>query len=235
MPRRSDDTERVGLNCTVRSRISSKLSKLSGPEMNCAIGAALSRSTPGVTSTSVTRRTRCGACELSAIVVSPPSDMPTTIRASGASAPIVTATSVAFSRGENGPSARWSEWPCPGRSIATSGRSSASATVSQVWAFCAPPCRRTISGGSSPQISALRPAPVGRDLDGLAPHLRGPGPREAELLGVLVEQPELVVVDHHRRVPENQVVAIWSPSRPRRDRRGRSRRRRAAARTFSAW
>ena len=52
MPRRSDDSVRVGLNSIVRWRISSKDSKRSGPAMKAAIGDAFSRSTPGVTSTS---------------------------------------------------------------------------------------------------------------------------------------------------------------------------------------
>ncbi len=101
-----------------------------------------------------------GARPARAMLVRPPSDMPTTIAASGASARIATSTSSAFSRGPNGPSSRWSEWPWPGRSTATSGRPSASATVSQVWAFCAPPWMRTISGGASPQTSALSRRPV---------------------------------------------------------------------------
>ena len=45
------------------------------------------------------------------------------------------------------PSRPPSEWPWPGRSMATSGRPRASATVSHVWAFWAPPWRNTSSGG----------------------------------------------------------------------------------------
>ena len=41
------------------------------------------------------------------------------------------------------------------RSTATSGRSRASATVSQVWAFCAEPCTTTSSIGPLPHRSAL--------------------------------------------------------------------------------
>jgi 3-oxoacyl-[acyl-carrier-protein] synthase II len=86
MPRRNEDSERVGLNRTVRSRISSKLANDSGPLTKEVIADAFSRFTPGVTSTSTSRRTRCGDCALSASEVSPPSDMPTTACASGASA-----------------------------------------------------------------------------------------------------------------------------------------------------
>src|SRR4051794_39303646 len=41
----------------------------------------------------------------------------------------------------------------------TSGRSRASATVSQVCAFCAPPCRNTNSGAARPHTSALNRRP----------------------------------------------------------------------------
>ena len=60
MPRRSDETERVGLNWTVRSRISSKLAKLSGPLTKLVMAVAFSAVTPGVTSTSTTARTSSG-------------------------------------------------------------------------------------------------------------------------------------------------------------------------------
>ena len=40
--------------------------------------------------------------------------------------------------------------------MATSGRSRARATVSQVWAFCPPPWMSTNSAGSVPQTRALR-------------------------------------------------------------------------------
>ena len=52
-----------------------------------------------------------------------------------------------------------SECPCPGRSMAASGRSRASATVSQVWAFWPPPWRNTICGASDPHNRALTRRP----------------------------------------------------------------------------
>ena len=150
MPRRNDDSVRVGLNAIVRSRISSKLSKNSGPSMNCAIAVDFSRFTPGVTSTSTSWRTRSGARSASAIDVRPPSDIPTTTRASGASSRTACSTATALSAGQYTWSERCDECPWPGRSIAASGRPSASATVSQVCAFWAPPCTSTSSGASRP-------------------------------------------------------------------------------------
>ena len=99
----------------------------------------------------VVRRARC--------VVMPPSDMPTTACASGASARIADRDVLGVGlRRRAMPSRPPSEWPWPGRSMATSGRSSASATVSHVCAFCAPPCRSTSSGSASPHTSALERA-----------------------------------------------------------------------------
>ncbi len=89
------------------------------------------------------------------MAVRPPSDMPTTTRARGAWAATTAATSSARFIGLYAPSARQSECPWPGRSTATAGRPSANATVSQVWAFWAPPWRYTISGSSLPHRSAL--------------------------------------------------------------------------------
>ena len=143
-------------------------------------------------STSASRRTSSGAWLVSAIAVSPPNDMPTTSWACGASAWTATATSVALRRGANGPSVRWSEWPCPGRSTATSGRSSASATVSQVWAFWAPPSSSRAPAALAPHEGA-EPAPVRRDHDRFAAHDAWPVPRDPVILGVLVQQAELVV------------------------------------------
>ena len=96
MPRRSDDSVRVGLYSIVRASRSSKLSKLSGPLMNSAMVDDFLLVHPGVTSTSTTLRTSSGAWSASAIVVMPPSDMPMTACASGASARIATATSSAL-------------------------------------------------------------------------------------------------------------------------------------------
>ena len=91
-------------------------------------------------------------------------------------------------------SSRQSECPCPGRSTATSGRSSARATVSHVWAFWAPPCTSTRSGSASPHTRALtrRPSPASTNSRRTA---GGPSPRDVVLLGVLLEEPELVVLD----------------------------------------
>ena len=85
MPRRSDDSERVGLCSMVRANNSSKLSKLDGPSTKAMIGAAFSAFTPGVMSTSTRDRTSSGAWVASAMDDMPPSDIPTTPRASGAS------------------------------------------------------------------------------------------------------------------------------------------------------
>ena len=58
-------------------------------------------------------------------------------------------------------------------------------TVSQVWAFCPPPCRNTTCGGSSPHFSALMPPDSMRATV-------GSGPVCADLVGVLRQQGELV-------------------------------------------
>ncbi len=110
-----------------------------------------SRVTPGVMSMRASLATSSGWARARAIEVAPPSDIPTTIRAVGARAPMTTATSSAMARGlRTASSPGQSECPCPGRSTATSGRSRARATVSQVWAFCPPPWMNTTSGGSVP-------------------------------------------------------------------------------------
>ncbi len=85
-----------------------------------------------------------------------------------------------------------SECPWPGRSMATRGRASARATVSQVWAFWAPPWSSTSSGSASPHTSELswRPSSIATDRRSTT---GGPSIGDAELLGVLVEHRELVV------------------------------------------
>ena len=100
MPRRSDASERPGLKWMVRSRISSKLAKTSGPDMKAMMGSAFWLSTPGVTSTSTRRRTSSGLWAARAMAVRPPNDMPTTISAPGASASTTRATSAALEAGE---------------------------------------------------------------------------------------------------------------------------------------
>ena len=80
MPRRSDASVRVGLCSIVRARISSKLANVAGPRTKSVIALALSRSTPGVMSTSTRRADELGRRSARAMAVSPPSDMPTTAR-----------------------------------------------------------------------------------------------------------------------------------------------------------
>ena len=87
MPRRNDDSDRVGLCSIVRARRSSKLSKLAGPLMKLVTGAAFSAFTPGVMSTRTRARTSSGACAARAREDIPPSDMPTTPRAAGRARP----------------------------------------------------------------------------------------------------------------------------------------------------
>ena len=72
---------------------------------------------------------------------------------------MVSARSAALARTSSDPWRPPSEWPWPGRSMATSGRPRDSATVSQVWAFWAPPCSSTNSGGASPHTRALSARP----------------------------------------------------------------------------
>ena len=91
-----------------------------------------------------------------------------------------------------------SEWPCPGRSTATSGRPRARATVSQVWAFWPPPWRNTISGGGGTPHQRAHPTTVGH-LDRLAAHHGRAVPGQAGLGGVVLEEGELVVVAAGRR------------------------------------
>ena len=195
MPRRSDASERVGLCSIVRARISSKLANVAGPRTKSVIALALSRSTPGVMSTSTSLRTRSERRSARAMAVSPPRDMPTTARG------------IRRQHGDRLCRHRWratrrggarrrtaapSEWPCPGRSTATSGRSRARATVSQVWAFWAPPWMSTSSGGADPHTRALIRR-ARSDIDGRTAN-RGRGVvGDPRLGGVVGEVGELVV------------------------------------------
>ncbi len=104
IPRRSDDSVRVGLNSMVRASSSSKLSNDSGPWTKALITEDFSRVTPGVMSTRTAARTRSGWAAARAMVVSPPSDMPTTARACGAKRRITSATSAALPSGARAPS-----------------------------------------------------------------------------------------------------------------------------------
>ena len=67
--------------------------------MNAMIGSAFLWSVPGVTSTTPRRGTRWGWSAARQTAVSPPSDMPTTAPARGASAATATATSSAMEAG----------------------------------------------------------------------------------------------------------------------------------------
>ena len=65
-------------------------------------------------------------------------------------------------------------------------------TVSQVCAFCPPPCRKTTCGGSSPHFNALMSPDSTRAT-------AGSGPVCADLFGVLGQQREFVEVQPVRR------------------------------------
>ena len=138
-------------------------------------------------------------------MVSPPSDMPTTAGRLGRQRADRHGDVGGVARRGRAPAVRAppSEWPWPGRSMATSGRPSARATVSHVWAFWAPPWRSTSSGGAVAPHQRAEPAAVA-DVDRLPPHGRRPVVGQAELGGVLVEQAELVVGHalHGRSLPQ---------------------------------
>ena len=163
-------SERVGLCATVRATSSSRLAKSPGPSMKSVMWRAFSGVSPGVTSIRPSRGRPAVLAPRRARATRPPSDMPTTAARGrcrahrAARRRRVRAPDVARAAGGR------SEWPWPGRSIARRGRPSARATVSNVWAFCAPPCSRTSWGAARPQRSALRRRP-GRDgcVEALAP------------------------------------------------------------------
>ena len=73
--------------------------------------------------------------------------------------------------------------------------------MSQVWAFCAPPCTRTSSGGPLPQ-TRLETAAAGLDLHVDPAHVGRAVVGQAVLGGVLVEEPELVVGHQFRHAHE---------------------------------
>ena len=175
-----------------------------GPSTKSMMACALRRLTPGVMSTSTSRRTSSGHRAASAVAVMPPSDMPTTAAAWGARRSTALRDRLGQVVRAVGAVVAPAEWPCPGRSKATSGRSRARATVSHVCAFIARAVeehelRRADVG---PHTSALEGA-AARQRDVLSSYDRWPGPREPELGGVLLEQAELVVRGrvhgaHHR-------------------------------------
>ena len=195
MPRRNDDSVRVGLNSIVRARISSKSGKLSGPLMNAVMVDAFSRFTPGVMSTSTTdrtssgcavgqrdrgdaaerhaddrlgvRRERCdGRRDVARVVLRPP---------------VIRCGRRPSGRGREGRSPR-AGGPARARRCPTCARSARRRGGTRA---------RVVA---SPHTSALR-LPSALDLDLLAADRGRTVVRDAELLGVLVEQRELVVRD----------------------------------------
>ena len=195
----------------VRASSSSKLSKLAGPLTKLVTGAAFSAFTPG---RDVDEDE--GAHELGGV----------RRQRDGGHAAERHADDAARPRGP----ARPRPWPGRGRCCRprrsrrarrrsgrgragrrpAAGRPSARATVSQVWAFCAPPCTSTSSGGVGAPDQAGDRAP-GRDLDVDPAHVGRPRIGEAVLGGVLVEEPELVVGDQLRHAHE---CPIRTPARP---------------------
>ena len=145
----------------------------------------------------------------------PPSDMPDD--GVGVGRQRLRSTSATSAALPCGPAAcrrrRPSEWPWPGRSTATSGRPSASATVSHVWAFWAPPWQEHELGGPvaphqrAERAGRRRPRPASRRTAG------GPSKGEPELGGVLVEQPELVVLAL-RSASQSRSMIVPVPSPP---------------------
>ena len=148
MPRRSDDSERVGLCSIVRARRSSKLAKRCGPLTKSMIAFAFSFVVPGGDVDQHQPADEVGARRPRAPSTSGRRATCRRRRRPRAPAP-------RRRRRRRRPGSRACR---PGRRARTSdraragrrrpaGRSRASATVSQVWAFCAPPWTSTSSGG----------------------------------------------------------------------------------------
>ena len=212
MPRRSDDSERVGLCSMVRARSSSKLAKLAGPLTKLVIGAAFSAFTPGVMSTRTRARTSSGACAASAMDDMPPSDMPTTPRASGASSATTAARSGRCCRPRPSPRARRRS----GRARAGPRPGAAARAPARRCPRCGRSAPRRGRGrargpGSAPQtrLETRRP---GDDLDVDPAHVGRPVEGEAVLGGVLVEQPELVVGDQLRHATQCPIRTPGGPA-----------------------
>ena len=183
----------------VRSRISSKEAKLSGPAKKAAMSELFSRVTPGVMSIRASLPTRPGWARARAIEVAPPSDIPTTMRAVGARVPITTATSVGHDPGtQHGIVAGPVGVPVSGQVDRHQGPVEG-------------------QGHRVPGVGVLPPTVdehhlgrVGAPHQGTDPPARGhlhelatnggrPAPRQSHLAGVLPEQRELVVVADRRR------------------------------------
>ena len=139
--KRRDGPRRVVLDRPGQDRVESPENWL-GPRTKSVMAFAFSALTPGVTSTSTSSPDQLRVSVGKRQGRHPPIDIPITAPAPGASASMTTATSSAvvgrFRPTWRGPS----ECPWPGRSMAKSGRAKAKATVSQVWAFWAPPWRK---------------------------------------------------------------------------------------------
>ena len=171
-PRRSEDSDRVGLNWMVRSRISSKEAKVSGPARKAAMSELFSWVDPrgDVDQGQLAPPARDGPAAR-AMEVSPAERHPHHQPGRGGQAVDDRGHVLGHGRRDRARSASpgQSEWPCPGRSTATSGRPRARATVSQVWAFWPPPWMSTSSAVAVPHTRALTRA-ARRHLDRLPPH-----------------------------------------------------------------
>ena len=192
-PRRSEDTERVGLNWTVRSRISSKVANVSGPDRKAAMSDVLSPVTPGVMSTSRSRGPGRGWRVARAMAVAPPRDMPTTARASGRQRAHDPGHVVGHGpRVEPGRVRGPVRVPVAGqvdrqqRPVERQGHG-----VPRVGVLAASVEQDQFRRGLAPH-QRTHP-PTGRHLTDSAAHGRWPVEGETRLLGVLVEQGELVV------------------------------------------
>ena len=104
-PRRSDSRDLCGEVATVASTMASKLGKVRSPRTSATapiwawVICSWRSGAEGVTSTITSRGTRSGSVTASRSAVRPPSDMPTTRSARGASSAITGATAAALSRG----------------------------------------------------------------------------------------------------------------------------------------
>ena len=137
-----------------------------------------------------------------------PGDMPTTAWAAGARARIAAETSSALTRGLG--------WPCGPLTrpvgMAVTGQVDGHQRAAQRHGHRVPGVGVLRSAVNQDQLriastpdQSTQP-PTGLDLDELASHLRWPDIGQAELGSILVEQPELVVLDafdHGRRLTQH--------------------------------
>ena len=205
-PRRSDDSDRVGLNSMVRSRISSKDAKLSGPARKAAMSELFSRVTPGVMSMRASFRTRPGWARARAMEVAPPRDIPTTSRAAGASTLDDHGHVLGHGPGiEHGIVAGPVRVPVPGQVDGHQGPVEGQGHRVPGVGVLPPPWTNTDVGRIGPPHQGTDP-PARGHLHELPPHGGGPVPGQPDLAGVLLEERELVVVAG--------VVAHAGPSSP---------------------